>query len=94
MLTKEINIKNRFYNYYFDNLIKAKKLGTKNIKIDEKMYKNLVIYFTRYVHSKSIKIFTLYSHELIGKSERHEGKLLKVTCVVKIKLFFCRLILL
>ena len=52
MLTKEINIKNRFYNYYFDNLIKAKKLGTKNIKIDEKMYKNLVIYFTRYVHSK------------------------------------------
>ena len=30
----KINIKNRVYNYYFDNLIKAKKKkGTKNILI-------------------------------------------------------------
>ena len=26
---KEINIENRAYNYYFDNLVKAKKLETK-----------------------------------------------------------------
>ena len=37
------------YNYYFDNLVKAKKIETNNILIDEKNYKNLVIYFTRYV---------------------------------------------
>ena len=74
MLTKEINIKNRIYNYYFNNLMKAQKLETKNIKIDEKMYIDFVIYFTRYVHSKSIKILTLYYHELVGKSEGHEGK--------------------
>ena len=32
---QEINIKNRVYNYQFDNLVKAKKLKTKNILIDE-----------------------------------------------------------
>ena len=52
---KEINIKDRLYNYYFDKLIKAKKSETKNILIDEKNYANLVIYFTLYVHSTSIK---------------------------------------
>ena len=33
MHVKEINIKNRVYNCHFDNLIKAKKLETKNIFI-------------------------------------------------------------
>ena len=35
---KEINIKNRVYNYYSDNLIKAEKLQSKNIWIYEKNY--------------------------------------------------------
>ena len=48
---KEINIRNRVYNYYLYSLIKAKKLETKNILIDKKNYKYMVIYFTRYVHS-------------------------------------------
>ena len=58
---------NRVYNYYFDNLVKAKKLETKNILIDEKNYSDLVIYFTVYVHSKSMKMLSLYYHELTGK---------------------------
>ena len=33
-----------------------------------------MIYFTRYVHSKSIKVLNLHYHELIGKIEEHEGK--------------------
>ena len=49
MHVKEVNIKNRVYNYYFDNLVKAKKLKTKNLLIDEKNYKDFVIYFTRYL---------------------------------------------
>ena len=49
MHVKEVNIKNRVYNYYFDNLVKAKKLETKNLLIDEKNYKDFVIYFTRYL---------------------------------------------
>ena len=43
---REINVKNRVYNYYFDNLIKTKKIETKNILIVEKNYKDLIIYVT------------------------------------------------
>ena len=51
MNIKEINIErnqNRVYNYYFDYLIKVKKIETKNTFIDQKNYKDLIIYFTRY----------------------------------------------
>ena len=43
MHIKEMNIKNRVYNYHFDNLIKKKKkkLEAKNILIDEENYKDL-----------------------------------------------------
>ena len=34
----------------------------------------MVIYFTRYVRKKSIKILRLYYDELIGKTEEREGK--------------------
>ena len=36
MHIKDINIKNRGYNYYFNNLIKAKKLENKNTLINKK----------------------------------------------------------
>ena len=48
MHVKEIDIKNIVYNYYFDNTQKKKK-ETKYILINK--IKNLVIYFTRLVHS-------------------------------------------
>ena len=51
----ETNIKNRIYNHYFYKLVKAKNLETDNILINEKNYKDLTIYFTSYVHKKSIK---------------------------------------
>ena len=71
---QEINIKNRVYNYNFDNLVKVKKIETKNNLIDEKNYKDITIYFTRYVHSKSIKMVSLQYHELMGKIQEQEGK--------------------
>ena len=37
----EINMKKQ--NYYFDNLIKVKKLETKSVSIDKKSYKDLAI---------------------------------------------------
>ena len=59
----------------FDNLVKAKKkLETENILIHEKNYKDLVIYFTIYVHSKLIKMLSLYYHELMGKVKIYEVK--------------------
>ena len=42
-----INIKNQVFNYYFGNALKVKKLETRNILIDEKNYRDLMIYFTR-----------------------------------------------
>ena len=42
MHIKDININTRVYNYYFDNLIKAKK-GNKNILIDDKTHEDMVM---------------------------------------------------
>ena len=71
---KEINIKNRVYNYYFDYLIKAKKIRNKKYLIDEKNYNNLVIYFARYDRGKLIRMLSTYHHELMRTIEKHEGK--------------------
>ena len=69
-----INIKNRVYNYYLDNLVKAKKIDAKNILIGKKSYKDLVIYFTKYLQNKSINMLSLYYHELMRKVKKHEEK--------------------
>ena len=45
-----------------------------NIFIDEKNYKDLIIYLTRYDRGKSIRISSLYYYELLGKTEEYEGK--------------------
>ena len=45
-----INIQNRVRNHS-DDLIKPEKIETENILIDEKNFKDLVIYFTRYINS-------------------------------------------
>ena len=51
---EEINIKIRIYNYYFDNLIKAKNLET-------------IWSFTRYDRRRSIRILSLDYHELVER---------------------------
>ena len=68
------------YKYYFENLIKAKKLETKSILIDAKDYKDLVIYFPRCGRSKSLEVLSLDYQELMRKIKEHEGK----------KIFCCR----
>ena len=74
MRMQEMNIRYRVYNYHFDNLIKAKILETKKNLIDEKKYKDLTTYFTRYVFIKSVKMLSLHYHELMGKIKEHEQK--------------------
>ena len=76
---KEIMIKNRVYNYYFNNLIKAEKLETINILITEKIiriWRYVTRYFTRYVHKEVIKMSILHYHKLVRKIEEHEGEIL------------------
>ena len=57
----------KIWMYYFGNLVKAIKLETKNILIDDK-------HFTRYVNSKLIKTLSLHYHELIEKIKKLERK--------------------
>ena len=55
---KDINIKNHAY-YFFDDIINIKNFDPTNIKIDEKLYKNVLIQYTGYVtikNSKYVKI--------------------------------------
>ena len=68
MYIQGINIKNRVYKYCFDNLVKPKTIETENILTNKKNYKDLAISFTRYVHSKSIKVLSLHYHELMEKN--------------------------
>ena len=69
MLYKEINIKNRAYNYY-ENLVKVDDLQTKNTIIHEKSYEGLIIYFVRYILKKSIDTMSLY---YIKNIEEYDG---------------------
>ena len=57
-IVKDINIKNHTY-YFFDDIINTKDFYSIDIKIDEKSYKNIIIYYIAYVMingSKYIKI--------------------------------------
>ena len=46
-VVKDINIKNHIY-YFFDDVINMKDFNPNNIKIDEKSYKNFLIYCIAY----------------------------------------------
>ena len=51
MRVKNINIKNRTY-YFSDDIINIKDFDPKNIKKDEKSYKNILVYYIGYVTIK------------------------------------------
>ena len=51
MSVKDINIKNQTY-YFFYDIIYIENFDPKNIKIDEKSYKNILIYYIEYVTIK------------------------------------------
>ena len=54
--------------YFFDDIINIKNFNSNNIKIDEKSYKDIFIYYTGYVTikgSKYIKINSLIPLYLI-----------------------------
>ena len=51
MSVKNINIKNRTY-YFFNDIINIEDFDPNNIRIDEKPYKNIPIYYIGYVKIK------------------------------------------
>ena len=59
MSVKDINIKNRTY-YFFNDIIYIENFDPNNIKIDEKSYKNILIYYIGYVTiKKDPKIYSV-----------------------------------
>ena len=57
---KDIDIKHRTY-YFFDDIINIKNFDPHNIKIDEKSYKNILIYYIGYVTIKDSKYVKINS---------------------------------
>ena len=58
---KDVSIKNHTY-YFFNDIISIKNFDLNNIEIDEKSYKNILIYYINYVtikDSKYVKINTV-----------------------------------
>ena len=53
-IIKDVSIKNLTY-YFFDDIINIKDLDSKNVKIDEKLYKNIFIYYIGYVAIQYLK---------------------------------------
>ena len=57
---KDIDIKNHTY-YFFNDIINIENFDLNNIKIDEKSYKNILIYYIGYVTIKDSKYIKIYS---------------------------------
>ena len=51
---KDIDIKNHPY-YFFGDMINVKNVDLNKIKIDEKLYTNILIYFIGYVMFKDLR---------------------------------------
>ena len=61
---KDIDIKNCIY-YSSDHIINIKIFGSNNIKIDEKSYKNIRIYYIEHVMIKDLKYLKINSVNLL-----------------------------
>ena len=57
---KDIDIKNHTY-YFFNYIINIKNFDPNKIKIDEKSYNNILIYFIGYVRIKDLKYLKINS---------------------------------
>ena len=57
---KDIDIKNRTYDFFHDT-IDIKNFDPSKIKIDEKPFKNILIYYIGYVTIKDLKYVKIYS---------------------------------
>ena len=57
---KDIEIKNRTY-YFFHDIFDIINFDQNDIKIDEKSYENILIYYIRYVTIKDLKFVKINS---------------------------------
>ena len=65
---KDIDIKNWTY-YFFNDIINIENFSPNDIKIDEKSYKNILIYYIGYVTIKEfVKIYSVNRLYLIFRN--------------------------
>ena len=57
---EDTDIKSRTY-YFFDDIINVKNFDPNNINMDEKPYKNILIYYIGYVTIKDLKYVKINS---------------------------------
>ena len=57
---KGISLKNLTY-YFFNDVINMKNFDPNNFKLDEKSYKNILLYYIGYVTIKESKYLKIYS---------------------------------
>ena len=57
---KDIVIKNHTY-YFFDDIIIVKNFDPNNIKIDKKLYRNILVYYIGYITIKDSKYVKINS---------------------------------
>ena len=62
---KEIDIKYRTC-YYFDDVMKARDIDSGNILLDEKIYKNILIYDISYKSFMGSKPFRIWFDKIYG----------------------------
>ena len=60
---KHIDIENRTY-YFFNDMINIENFDRNDIKLDQKTYKNISIYYIGYVTIKDLKYLKVYSVNL------------------------------
>ena len=61
-------------HFHEEFLIKPKKLEARNILNEKKIYKDLMIYFTRYHPNESVTMLNLCYDELTRKIKNFEEK--------------------
>ena len=71
---KEIDIKKRTY-YFFDDMINIKNFDANQPKIDKKSYKNIIIYYIRYITMKDLDNVNIHSanplYFIIDKADKY-----------------------
>ena len=72
---KDINVKNHIY-YFFDDTINIKNFNLNNIKIDEKLYKNILIYYIGYVTVKYLKYVNINKCKLFIPNYQQNERIL------------------
>ena len=60
---KDTDLKNRTF-YFFNDMINIENFDANNLKIDQKSYKNVIIYYIGYMKIKNSKYAKTYSEIL------------------------------